>query len=197
VGIVDVIVELVKNVMSSDPVHGYPHVVRVRKLALHIASYYNEVDKEVIELAALLHDIGRSGPGSADHAFTSAKVAELLLKSMKYPEDKVKVIVEAISTHSYSASREPQILEAKILSDADKLDALGAVGIARVFLYSGAIGRGIEESIAHIKTKILKLPDLMKTPQGRELALERVKIVRDFIKCIEKELESKGMNLRL
>ena len=107
---------------------------------------------------------------------------------MGYSESKVRVIVEAISTHSYSAGREPQLLEAKILSDADKLDALGAVGIARVFLYSGAIGRGIEDSIAHIKTKILKLPDLMKTPEGRELALKRVKVVMEFIKCIEEEL---------
>ncbi len=189
--VIEIIEELVKNVMSSDPVHGYPHVHRVRELALQIASHYSEVDKEVIELAALLHDIARNGPGKADHAFTSAKVAELLLRSMGYPEQKVALVVEAISTHSYSADREPQSLEAKILSDADKLDALGAIGVARVFLYSGAIGRGIEESIAHIKTKILKLPDLMKTPEGRELALKRVKVVEEFIKCIEEELKLK------
>jgi len=188
VSIVDIVAELVRNVMSSDPVHGYPHVMRVRKLALQLAAHYNSVDKEVVELAALLHDIGRSGPGMTDHAFTSARVAGLLLRAMGYSESKVRAIVEAISTHSYSAGREPQLLEAKILSDADKLDALGAVGIARVFLYSGAIGRGIEDSIAHIKTKILKLPDLMKTPEGRELALKKVKIVMEFIKCIEKEL---------
>jgi len=191
-GIVEIVEELVKNVMSSDPVHGYPHVRRVREIALKIASRYNEVDREVIELAALLHDIARNGPGKADHAFTSAKVAELLLKSVGYPREKIALVVEAISSHSYSASREPQSLEAKILSDADKLDALGAVGIARVFLYSGAIGRGIEESVAHLKTKILKLPDLMKTPEGRELATKRVKIVEDFIKCIEEELGLRG-----
>ncbi|MCD6084509.1 MAG: HD domain-containing protein [Desulfurococcales archaeon] len=187
-GIIDIVAELVRNVMSSDPVHGYPHVMRVRKLALQLAAHYESVDREVVELAALLHDIGRSGPSMTDHAFTSARVAGLLLRAMGYSESKVRVIVEAISTHSYSAGREPQLLEAKILSDADKLDALGAVGIARVFLYSGAIGRGIEDSIAHIKTKILKLPDLMKTPEGRELALKRVKVVMEFIKCIEEEL---------
>ena len=190
--IVEVVEELVKDVMSSDPVHGYPHVRRVRELALQIASHYSKVDREVIELAALLHDIARNGPGKADHAFTSAKVAELLLKSMGYPEEKVALVVEAISAHSYSASREPQSLEARILSDADKLDALGAIGIARVFLYSGAIGRSIEESIAHIKTKILKLPDLMKTPEGKELALKRVKIVEEFVRCIEEELGLRG-----
>jgi len=188
VGIIDIVAELVRNVMSSDPVHGYPHVMRVRKLALQLAAHYESIDREVVELAALLHDIGRSGPSMTDHAFTSARVAGLLLRAMGYSESKVRVIVEAISTHSYSAGREPQLLEAKILSDADKLDALGAVGIARVFLYSGAIGRGIEDSIAHIKTKILKLPDLMKTPEGRELALKRVKVVMEFIKCIEEEL---------
>jgi len=189
-GLVDVIEEFVRNVMSNDPVHGYPHVRRVKELALKIASHYSgKVDVEVLELAALLHDIARNGPGMVDHAYASAKVAEVLLKLVGYPENKASLVIEAISSHSYSTGKDPQSLEARILSDADKLDALGAIGIARVFLYSGAIGRGIEESVAHIKNKILKLPELMKTPEGRELALKRVKIVEEFIKCIEEELE--------
>ncbi len=188
-GLIKVFEELVKSVMSDDPVHGYPHVLRVRDLALWIASKYKGVDVESLEIAALLHDIARSNSiKSSDHALKSAKVAELLLKAMGYPEDRIKLVVEAIATHSYSGGREPKSLEAKILSDADKLDALGAIGVARVLMYSAYVGRGLEGSIEHFRSKILKLPDLMKTSVGKEEALRRVKYVIEFIEELEKEL---------
>ncbi len=191
-GLVRVIEELVKNVMSKDPVHGYPHVLRVRDLALWIASKYEGVDKEALEIAALLHDIARNSSARSEHAMKSAKVAESLLKAMGYPESKIRLVTEAIATHSYSGGGEPKSLEAKILSDADKLDALGAVGIARVLMYSAYVGRGFEGSIEHFKSKILNLPKLMRTEVGREEALRRVKYVEEFVKELEEELRLKS-----
>lgn len=193
--IVKVVEELVKSVMSSDPVHGYPHVERVRRLALSIASNYPGVDMEVVEVAALLHDIGRNAPPTeGDHAARSARVAKVLLEALGLPAGKVELVVEAISTHSYSRGKEPVSTEAKILSDADKLDALGAVGIARVLMYSGALGRSLEDSIAHFKSKILRLPELMKTEVGREEAERRARIVREFVKALEEELGLPQLN---
>ncbi len=189
-----VIEGIVKGVMSRDPVHGYPHVERVRRMALRIARNYPEVDLEVLELAALLHDIARNGwrcCGGVDHALASAEVARELLTALSYPSDKVEGVVHAISTHSYSAGRRPETLEAKILSDADKLDALGAVGVVRVFMYSAVIGRSFEESIKHFRAKILRLPNLMYTREGREEAERRVKFVEDFLKELEEELKLK------
>ena len=191
--VVRVVEEVVKGVMSPDPVHGYPHVIRVRDLALRIGrAYAGRVDAEVLELAALLHDVSRGsfsdGLLGGDHALASARVAEALLKALGYPEPKAEAVAHAILTHSYSSGRVPETLEARILSDADKLDALGAIGVARVFMYSGALGRGLRESVEHFRKKILRLPELMWTPEGREEALRRVEFVRSFLKELEAEV---------
>ncbi len=193
--VVDVVEEIVKGVMSPDPVHGYPHVERVRRLALRIASNYPEADREVIELSALLHDIARNGgrnnaKKAFDHALASARVAEVILKALGLPKEKVEAVVHAIEAHSFSAGREPKSLEAKILSDADKLDALGAVGVVRVFMYSAIIGRSIKDSIVHFESKILKLPSLMWTPEGRREAGRRIKFVKEFLRELEAELNA-------
>ncbi len=185
---VRIIESIVRNIMSNDPIHGFPHVERVRRLALWIAKHYPQVDVEVVEIASLLHDIARSSR-EGDHALKSAEVAQLILSALGYPKDKIEKVVEAIATHSFSAGRTPKSLEAKILSDADKLDALGAIGIVRVFMYSGAIGRSIEDSLEHFRIKILRLPNLMMTEVGRKEALRRVKVVKDFIKTLEEELK--------
>lgn len=100
-------------------------------------------DLEVLALAALLHDIARPLEDSGkveDHALEGARIARRYLRSLGYPEDKVEAVAHAIEAHRFSRGPEPATLEAKILSDADKLDAIGAVGIARVFMYSGSMG---------------------------------------------------------
>ncbi len=184
----EVVRDLVKGLMPSDPVHGYPHVERVLKIARRLAEGLKGVDTEVLELAVLLHDLGRKSGAPGNHAEKSARLAESLLKALGYPEDRVKRVVEAIIAHSFTSGVKPKSLEAMILSDADKIDALGAVGIARVLMYSGAIGRGLEESIQHFKVKILKLPSYMYTEKGREEALKRVKLVKEFVEALEGEL---------
>lgn len=186
--IADDIARIVREVMSDDPVHGWPHVERVRAIALEIAKSYEGVDVEALEVAALLHDIARNGVRSGDHALRSAEVARRILELAGWPEERIDKVVDAILAHSYSAGREPTTLEGEILSDADKIDALGAIGVARALMYGGAIGRGLEETLEHMRSKLLRLPSLMRTEVGKKIAEERVKYVELFIKQLEAEL---------
>jgi uncharacterized protein len=179
--------ELVRLVMPEDPVHGFGHVARVLELACRFAEGYSGVDYEVLQLAALLHDVGRVS-GVENHAARSAQVARALLKLAGYPEDRIERVVEAIVSHSYSHGRRAESLEARILSDADKVDALGAIGLVRVFMYSGTLGRGLEDSLDHIRSKILRLPQLLYTEEARREAEGRVRLVVEFLENIEREL---------
>ncbi len=181
---------IVQLIMPPEPVHGFPHVKRVHDLALKLArNCKNYVDMEALEIAAYLHDIGRMGElGEEDHAAASAEVAEFLMRLSGYPPDKIEKVKDAIMGHSFSSGRRPKTLEGKILSDADKLDALGAIGIARVFMYSGYKRRSLEDSIEHFKEKIIKLPQQMMTEEGRREAKERMRIILDFLNSLESEL---------
>ena len=179
--------ELVRLVMPEDPVHGFGHVARVLELACRFAEGYSGVDYEVLQLAALLHDVGRVS-GVENHAARSAQVARALLKLAGYPGDRVERVVEAIVSHSYSHGRRAESLEARILSDADKVDALGAIGLVRVFMYSGTLGRDLEDSLDHIRSKILRLPQLLYTEEARREAEGRVRLVVEFLENIEREL---------
>ncbi|MFA4647688.1 HD domain-containing protein [Pyrococcus kukulkanii] len=172
--------------MLGEGSHGLSHTLRVLKLSLYIGSQEG-ADLEVLALASLLHDVARplEDKGAIeDHAKESAKIAGEVLKG----HPKVREVVHAIEAHRFSNKIRPKTLEAKILSDADKIDALGAVGVARVFMYSGEHGRSIEDSIKHFKEKILKLKDLMYTDTGKRIAQERHKFVEMFLKQLEKEL---------
>jgi len=180
---------LAKNFFEREGTHGFSHVKRVFNLCLHIGKAEG-ADLEVLALAALLHDVARPLEDKRiveDHAKESAKIARRFLTSLKY--HKVNEVVHAIEAHRFSRPPEPKTLEAKILSDADKLDAIGAVGVARVFMYSGEHGRDIEASIKHFEEKILKLKDLMYTKTAKKLAEGRHKFVEEFIKRLLKEIE--------
>jgi len=170
--------------------HGLDHVLRVLQLALKIGEAEG-ADLEVIALAAILHDIARPLEEEGlieDHAVESAKMAMQFLKSIGYP--KAKEVYDVIISHSFSSGIEARSLEAKVLSDADKIDAIGAVGIARVFMYSGEHGRTIEESIKHFYDKILRLKDLIYTKTGRKIAEDRHKYTEEFLKRLKEELSS-------
>jgi len=186
--LVELIERLIKLIMPPNPCHGVDHVLRVRDLALTIAEKVREpVDREVLELAALLHDIGRLST-ETNHAERSAEIARILLELAGYPRDKIDMVVNATLAHSYTSRVEAVSIEAKILSDADKLDALGAVGVARVFAYSGEKGRSIEDSIQHFYSKILNLVDTMHTDEAKRIAYERHKFVREFLSRLLQEL---------
>ncbi|USG98971.1 HD domain-containing protein [Thermococcus argininiproducens] len=181
--------QFAKNFFEREGTHGFSHIKRVFNLCLHLGKDEG-ADLEVLALAALLHDIARPLEDKGivdDHAKESAKIARRFLGSLGYP--KIEEVVHAIEAHRFSKPPEPKTIEAKILSDADKLDAIGAIGVARVFMYSGEHGRDIEFSLKHFEEKILKLKDLMYTKSAKKLANERHKFVEEFIKRIQKEIE--------
>lgn len=180
---------IAEALMGPDPSHGWPHVYRVLGLVYEIVEAEGvAVDWDVLWNAVMLHDVGRSLEGEESHAVKSAEFARRLLPLLGYPGDVVETIANAILAHSYSLGAEPGSVEARVLSDADKLDALGAVGIARVFHYGCAAGRGFEESLEHIRSKILRLPELMHFEYSRRLAEARAGIVKRFLEELEAEL---------
>ncbi len=151
------------------------------------------LDEFVVIAACWLHDIvqfpkGTGQPGES--ARRSAEFAAQCLKELEVDQDRVTHIAAAVRTHSYSGGEGPATLEAAIVQDADRLDALGAVGIARLFVVAGTLAsalyhpddpraeqRPLEDAryaLDHISTKLVKLPGLMNTVTGRRIAEERL-----------------------
>ena len=148
---IEKIKEIVKKELASCPAHNFDHVIRVYNLALHLAENEN-VDLDVIKAAVLLHDIGEKKElddptGKTDHAIEGAKMAKPILNNLGYSKDKIKHIQDCIISHRYRTENKPQTKEAKIVFDADKLETVGAIGIARAFVWTG-------KNNAHIYKKV-------------------------------------------
>ncbi|RLE50990.1 MAG: phosphohydrolase, partial [Candidatus Methanomethylicota archaeon] len=142
-------------------------------------------DLLVLESAALLHDVSQS---RERHAERSSMEAEKILKEIGFPEEKIPHVISVIREHSFSSGLKPQSLESKILSDADKIDALGAIGIYRAIAYSVEHGRSIDGFVEHVFEKLLKLPERMETEVGKHLAKQRARFLEDFVNQLLKEL---------
>lgn len=187
--------------IEEDGSHDLKHIHRVLKNANQIADEVAESVCHLTLLAAVwLHDIvsfEKNDPRRTEASRLAALKAKQLLEEAGFPQQKLEGVVHAIEAHSFSANIEPQTIEAMILQDADRLDALGAVGIARVFYVGGRMGAALYHdddilaanrtlddhnySLDHFQTKILKLPEGMKTAPGRRMAEERAALVRDFV----------------
>ncbi len=198
--------ELNKKLLS--PAHMLDHYERVHNLAMKIIKEEDlKVDVLVVGVAALMHDIGemRSYESKLRHVEESVNIAEKVLKNFGLSANKIKDIIYAISVHSFTKGHiKPETLEAQVLQDADRLDALGAIGIARCLMPSGAWGKQLyhyddpfannrklndkEYAIDHFYVKLLKLPSLMNTNTAKKMAQERVKILKEFLKELEREL---------
>lgn len=165
--------------------HGFEHTERVFQTCRQLGGKV-EVDLSVLLPAALLHDIGH---GATDHALEGAESARRILNSMGYEREKVESVVVAISTHSFTGGRSPASLEARILSDADKLDAMGALGIYRAAMYSVEHGRLIGDFVAHFHEKLLRLKDQLFTDEARCLAESRHSFMLEFLVQLENELK--------
>ncbi len=182
---------------ESEPAHDFQHVERVKKLCLKIGEEL-DADREVLEVAALFHDIGRNketeGLIECHAEWSSEKTAEIL-EERGLDRNFIEKVCECIETHRYSRGGEPSTLESKILSDADNLDALGAVGISRVFSYGGSNEvrfTGEDSSLEHIREKILDLENRIYTDIGREIAEDRQKFVEKFLERFLKEIDAKA-----
>jgi len=208
----------VKSVLQKDGSgHDWYHIDRVRKMAKEIAKK-EKADPLVVELGALLHDI-------ADWKFNDgdlkkgAVVSEKWLKSLGLDQktiDQVSHIVEnVVENVSYKGAKVKNTmksLEGKIVQDADRLDAMGAIGIARAFAYGGHKGRpifdpkvklnqlhktfeeykkGSASSVHHFYEKLLLIKDMMNTKEGKKLALRRRKLMQDYLKQFHAEWNAK------
>ncbi|RLF22164.1 MAG: phosphohydrolase [Thermoprotei archaeon] len=187
------VMDYVKKALKGMEPHGFEHTMRVYKLTMKLAqAYQGKVDLEVLKLAALLHDIGRPLEETVKehHAIISSRIAREVLREYGARDEIIERIVEAIISHSYSLKIRPRTLEAMILSDADKLDAMGAIGIARCFMESGKRGRSLEESLKHFYEKLLRLKDMMYTEEAKSLAEKRHKFMVEFLKQLREEIEA-------
>ena len=125
---------------AESPAHDWTHVRRVERLAQRLLETEPDCDERTVRVAALLHDIGRPREDAGeidDHAAWAAREARSLLASRGEPEERVDDVCHAIRAHRYSLEPAPETREAKLCADADRLDALGAVGLARCFTYGG------------------------------------------------------------
>ncbi|MFZ3054770.1 MAG: HD domain-containing protein [Minisyncoccales bacterium] len=195
--------------------HDWDHVERVYNLSLKIAEKEG-ADVNIVKLAAYLHDIGRKeemdSNGKICHAEKGVILAESILMPYNLDKEIVENIKHCILTHRHTNNHNPKTIEAKVLFDADKLDSIGAVGVARDFLFAGYLGAthlytGNEKKLAkkakdyqyteedtalleyYYKLKKVKSKILTKT--GKEIAEERDKYMADFFKRFY--LEVKGL----
>ncbi|MBQ2000065.1 MAG: HD domain-containing protein [Spirochaetales bacterium] len=199
--IINQALEYVKKIFENDfSGHDYFHTLRVFKMATHIATE-EKANLEIVQLAALLHDVDDIKLSPQTHA---QKInARRFLAANNFPETTICNICQIIDEVSYlgNDSVTPKTLEGKCVQDADRLDALGAVGIARAFAYGGNHNRlmyhpdikpkmnmGKEEYINHISTtvnhsyeKLFKLTELINTSTARKIATEREAYMKNFI----------------
>ena len=165
--------------------HDDKHSLRVYRLAMRIADTEPECDRVIVALGALLHD-------ADDYKLfdtTDNANARAFLKANGIQDDIIERICEAINSVSFSKNRTtaPSTLEGRIIQDADRLDALGAIGIARTFAFGGEHGRSIESTIRHFHEKLLLLKDGMNTPEAKAIAKERHAYLEDFLSRYERE----------
>ncbi|MBN1803150.1 MAG: HD domain-containing protein [Candidatus Lokiarchaeota archaeon] len=177
---------------DKDDVHGFDHVKRVFENSVYIGMSLN-ANLFVLKIASLLHDIGRKfenkNLNGKNHADISAEMSNEFLKNLNYaisPED-FSNIEHCIRAHSFSNDIKPMTLEAKILSDSDKLDALGAIGIYRVVAFSKELNRGIPLVLKHFENKILKLKDKLWLDFSKKIASKRHELVLGFYEAIKQE----------
>jgi uncharacterized protein len=184
---------------EGDAAHDFDHVLRVTTLAVKLAEAEG-ADVEIVRTAALLHDIGLDN-GRRGHEEAAAQRAYQVLADQ--PQDKVEAVVQAIRSHRFRAGPPPQTLEAKCLFDADKLDAIGAIGVGRAFAYSGAIGQrlwgqvpeGYEEHTGGEHTpvhefivKLAKIKDRLTTQTGRRIGQGRHDFMVAFFERLDAEV---------
>ena len=180
--------EFAKSVFALDASgHDFDHTMRVCRMAVRIAEEEG-ADTDIVALAALLHDVDdrKLSPQTYEHKDRAVG----FLRQNGMDEANVRRIVQIISEISFSAGNgTPSTLEGCCVQDADRLDALGAIGIARTFAFGGSRGRRIHDpegvdqgsSIQHFYDKLLLLKDRMNTFAGKQLAQQRDSYLRNFL----------------
>lgn len=192
---------------SDDPAHDLLHFKRVVMLAKNI-SQKEGGRKEVVIPAAWLHDfviVPKDSPLRSQASRLSAVSAIEYLKTIQYPPEYYADIAHAIESHSFSANIEVKTLEAKIVQDADRLDGLGAIGIARCFAVAGQLKRAfyseadpfcdsrpindLEYTVDHFYKKLFKTVETLKTASGQQEGQRRLVIMREYLSNLRTEID--------
>lgn len=181
--------EHARAALPASGAHGFDHTLRIVHLCEEIGAREG-ADMAILIPAAIFHDIARpiEEETGIPHEEAGARLAEAFLRSIGYPEDSIAGVAHAVRAHRYSAGIAPETLEARVLSDADNLDAMGAVGIARTFLQAGEQGGGIPDAADHVRTKLLNLRDRMYTKTARDIAGERHTLIIAFLAALDEEV---------
>jgi uncharacterized protein len=190
--------------------HNWEHTLRVCRLCERIGTVEG-VDMDVLLVAAYLHDIGRSfqddSHGAVCHAEKGAHLAVPIVERLTLTAHQKENVLHCIRSHRYRSNHRPRTPEARVLFDADKLDAIGAVGVARAFLFAGEVGARlhgadtkIEETQPYsiddtgyreFKVKLCKIKDQILTREGQKLAAARHRIMVEFFNRFVEEYEGK------
>lgn len=189
---------------GADAIHDFDHVLRVLALAEHLA-VMEGADLEIVRTATLLHDVAR-GWGDrleTDHAQAGAEFTSRLLAGQ--PAERVEAVAHAIAAHRFRGTVSPQTVEARVLHDADKLDAIGAIGVARAFAYGGHEGQRLwaevppdyeetratrsEHTPAHeYQIKLSRIRERLLTESARKIAEERHAFMVAFFDRLAQEV---------
>ena len=169
--------------------HGLDHSMRVYKNAMLLAETEPTADRFIVALSALLHDADDYKLFQTENNAN----ARSFLKSANVDPETTDRICEVINSVSFSKNRgkKPETIEGQIVQDADRLDAIGAIGIARTFAFGGKHNRSLESSIDHFHEKLLLLKDMLNTEKAKELAESRHIFMEQFLKEWEKETGAK------
>ncbi|NLO97483.1 MAG: HD domain-containing protein [Peptococcaceae bacterium] len=201
--------------------HDLDHVLRVFQLSMFLAEGEKDLDLDVLIPAVLLHDIARKlededPSGKTDHALVGAAMAGEILEDLGYDERLIAKVKNCIVTHRFRSGSPPSSREAKILYDADKLDVIGAVGIARSYMLAGRHGERmyldvplaeylaenvgengrIKDTSKHaanleFELKLKHIPDKLFTAKAKALAQQRVEFMQNFFAVLKQEIDGK------
>jgi len=184
---------------GDDGAHDMNHLHRVWRNATTLLEQHHGADRLVVMAACYLHDLVNLPKNHPERHLASrqaAALARIQLGDAGFPADRLDAVAHAIETHSFSAALQPTTLEAQIVQDADRLDALGAVGLARMFYIAGRMGTALAHpddplalnrerndkiySLDHIEVKLATLPGTMQTAAGRALGEQRLRELLAF-----------------
>lgn len=190
--------ERVRPLYQNDVAHDFDHVLRVWATAQFIGRT-EQANLEILNAAVLLHDIARADQTrtGVDHALEGARRAKKFLQDDGCPPEFVLAVCHAIETHRFRTGCAPQTLEAKILYDADKLDSIGAIGVARAFAFGGHFNQplwrdtddGEHTALQEFRQKLAKVKDKLFTATAKKIAEQRHRVMVEFFEQLAAEIK--------
>jgi uncharacterized protein len=186
--------------------HRQQHAKRVLDLCLKIAQQEGKGDLLILQAAAILHDVALLEGDRRTHPKRGAEMAKEILEKVNFPDEKIQGVLYAIETHQFTDCRLPDTVEARILQDADGIDAIGAIGVARSFAVGGRRNWYIYNpsetpddydpkrdvsSLTHIQGGLLEIKDKLHTATAKKIAEERHEFMLIFVERLKAEIQGK------